>query len=272
MVVNRRAGKVKKFSLATALSAAVTLAGATYATSALADMDFMAMKSAPMAYAPPPPAACGSVYDFFFTKCPLTWYGVTVFGTVDMGADYMTHGSGFDRNFPTGLQYLIGSGGGGATNRTGQFLQAPNGLSQSEVGVKINEPIAPGWSFVGQAGVAFDPYSLLLSNAPQAMQNGIGVAQNQQLIPADSSRWGWLGASNYAGVSSPIAGTLTFGRQNALENDQIVTYDPMGASYAFSPIGYSGKTAGGGDTEDARWTTAIKYRLNIGDGRFSAMI
>ena len=46
----------------------------------------------------------------------------------------------------------------------------------------------------------------------------------------------------------------------------------MGGSYAFSPIGYSGKAAGAGDTEDARWTTAIKYRVNIGDGRLSAMV
>jgi hypothetical protein len=82
VVINRRTGKVEKFSLATALTAAVTLVGATYATSALAD-EPMLSKAAPMAYAPPPPAACGSIYDFFFTKCPLTWYGVTFYGTVD---------------------------------------------------------------------------------------------------------------------------------------------------------------------------------------------
>ena len=45
----------------------------------------------------------------------------------------------------------------------------------------------------------------------------------------------------------------------------------MGAAYAFSPIGFSGKAAGAGDTEDARWTTAIKYRVNIGDFRLAVM-
>ena len=179
MVVNRRAGKVKKFSLATALTAAVTLVGATYATGALADGP-MLTKAAPMTYAPPPPATCGSVYDFFFTACPLTWYGVTFFGTVDMGGTYQTHGTPFDQNFPTGASYLLGAGGTGATNRNAGFGLGPNALSQSEVGVKVFEPIAPGgWSFVAQAGVAFDPYSLLLANAPQAMQNAIGTAQNQ---------------------------------------------------------------------------------------------
>jgi len=271
MVVNRSAGKAKKFGLVTALTAAATLVGATYATSALADGPMVA-KSAPMAYAPPPTASCGSAYDFFFTKCPLTWYGVTVYGTVDLGGTYQTHGTPFDRNFPTGASYLVGGGGTNATNRNAGFGLGPNGLSQSNVGVKIVEPIAPGgWSFIAQGELAYDPYSLLLANAPQAMQNGIGVPENQQLLPIDSSRWGWLNTNQYVGFSQPVYGTLTFGRQNTLETDGIGAYDPMGGSYAFSAIGFSGKTAGAGDTEDARWTTAIKYRENIGDFRLSAM-
>ena len=64
---------------------------------------------------------------------------------------------------------------------------------------------------------------------------------------------------------------LTFGRQNALRDwTSINAYDAMGGSYAFSPIGYSGKAGGSGDTEDARWTTAIKYRVNFGDCPASA--
>jgi hypothetical protein len=166
---------------------------------------------------------------------------------------------------------LLGAGGTGATNRNPGFGLGPNALSQSQVGVKIAEPIASGWSFVAQGGFAFDPYSLLLANAPQAMQNAIGTAQNQEMLPFDSSRWGFLAAENYAGVSSPIYGTLTFGRQNVLELDAVNVYDPLGGAYAFSPLGFSGKTAGAGDTEDARWTTAIKYRVNVGDIRLSAM-
>ncbi|MDR3423125.1 MAG: hypothetical protein P4L80_18130 [Xanthobacteraceae bacterium] len=258
--------KAKSSGLLAAFAAAVVI-GCGSAASA-ADMPIPA-KAEPMYYAPP--AACGSVYDFFFTKCPLTWYGVTFYGTVDMGVTYQTHGTPFDRNFPTGASYLLGGGGGNATNRTPGFGLGPNGLSQSNFGFKVLEPLGGGWSFVSQAGVAFDPYSLLLSNAPQSLQNGIGVPENQQQLPIDSSRWGWLADQIYAGVNSATFGTLTFGRQNTLDNDAIVAYDPMGASYAFSVIGFSGKTAGAGDTEDARWTTAIKYRVNIGDFRLSAM-
>ena len=64
---------------------------------------------------------------------------------------------------------------------------------------------------------------------------------------------------------------MTFGRQNSLLNDSLGAYDPMGGSYAFAMIGYSGKYAGAGGTEEARWTTAIKYRVNIGDFRFAVM-
>ena len=260
--------KAKSCGLVAAFAtAAVLCAGAADA----ADMDTMVTK------APPPPAAtapasCGSFYDFFVTACPLTWSGVTLYGTVDMGGTYQTHGSPFDPNFPTGASYLLGAGGGNATNRAAGFGWAPNGMSQSNVGIKVIEPIAPGgWSFISQNEIAFDPYSLLLSNAPQAMQNGIGVAENLQAQPYDSSRWGWLAATNVVGLSQPVFGTLTFGRQNSLLNDSLSAYDPMGASYAFAMIGYSGKYAGAGGTEEARWTTAIKYRVNVGDFRFAVM-
>jgi predicted porin len=212
------------------------------------------------------PTACGSAYDFFMTACPSTWYGVTVYGTVDMGVSYQTHGSPFDRNFPTGASYFINK-----PSRQAEWLQAPNGLSQSNIGVKVNEPVGAGWSFVGQAELAFDPYSLLLANAPQALQDAIHVPLNQQEIPVDSSRWGWLAGQINAGFSSPVYGTVTFGRQNTLMLDGVNAYDPMGGSYAFSPIGFSGLTCGSGDTEECRWTTAIKYRENIGNFRLSVM-
>ena len=63
------------------------------------------------------------------------------------------------------------------------------------------------------------------------------------------SRWGWLAGQIYSGGSSPIYGTLTFGRQNTPFLDGVNAYDPMGGSYAFSLIGNSGKTCGDGDTE-----------------------
>ncbi len=213
-----------------------------------------------------PAADCGSIYDFFLTDCPLTGPGVTAYGTVDLGVTYQTHGSPFDPNFPSGASYFLNK-----PSREALWSPAPNSLSQSIVGVKFNEAIAPGWSAIAQGELAFDPYSLLLANAPQALHNAIGVPQDQQEIPVDSSRWGWLGGQIYAGASSSTYGTLTFGRQNSLLLDGVIAYDPMGGSYAFSPLGFNGSTCGAGDTEECRFTTAVKYRVNIGDFRMGGL-
>jgi predicted porin len=251
----------KKLGLAAMLAAAATMStSVVYA----ADMDAMVTKAPMMAPAAVAPTACGSITDFFLTSCPLSWYGVTFYGIIDVGGGYQTHATPFDKNFPTGSSYFIQP-----QNRGAAWTLGPNGLSQSQVGFKVKEAIGGDWSFISDASLAFDPYSGLLSNAPQSLQNGIGVPINQQLLPVDSSRWGWLASQIYAGVTNPTYGTLTFGRMNSLQNDMIIAYDPMGASYAFSPIGFSGKVCGAGDTEECRWTTAIRYRENIGPFRFA---
>jgi len=51
----------------------------------------------------------------------------------------------------------------------------------------------------------------------------------------------------------------------------MLVYDPAGGSYEFSFIGYNGLMAGGGDTEDTRWDSAVKYRLTHGPVHFGAM-
>jgi predicted porin len=256
---------MKKFAVA----ASLILASAVSATSALAD-DPMVTKAPPVAVAPtapPPPQACTSIAGFFLTDCQLLWYGVRLYGIVDVGGGYQTHGSPFDPNFPTGASYFLNK-----PSRQAEWIQSPNGMSQSLVGIEVKEAIAPGgWAFVGKGELAFDPYSGLLANAPQALQDAIHVPLNQQEIPVDSSRWGWLAAQIYGGVSHPVYGTLTFGRQNALLTDGVNAYDPQAGAYAFSPIGFSGLTCGAGDTEECRWTTAIKYRVNVGPVRLAIM-
>ncbi len=261
---------MKRLGFGAALAAAAFFSyGMTGAYAA--DMNAMVAKAPPYAVAPAAvaPVACGSIYDFFLTACPLSWYGVTLYGIVDVGGTYQTHGTpALDPNHPVGASYLLGNSGTNATGRVAGFGLGPNALSQSVIGIKTNIAIAPGWSFISVNELAYDPYSFLLANAPQAEFNSIGVPENKQLLPYDSSRWGWLAAQNFIGVSSPVYGTLTFGRSNTPLLDAVNAYDPMGGSYAFSVIGNSGATCGAGDTETCRWTTAIKYRLNMGGFRF----
>ena len=65
---------------------------------------------------------------------------------------------------------------------------------------------------------------------------------------------------------------MTGGRVNTLSLDAINSYDPMGGSYAFSPVGYSGSYAGFGDTEAARANTAVKYRVDIQNFRLGGLV
>jgi predicted porin len=243
------------------------LAGAAYATEASAD-DIMVTKAAPAVTTkgPSQPATCGSLEDFVVTSCPLTWNGITVYGTIDGGVTWLSHGVPFSGTSAVGTDYLIQK----YSNRP-QWSLAPNGLSQSNIGIKGNEPFAPGWAFIFDLQAGFDPYSLQLANGPHSAAQNSGVPLTSQNANADSSRAGqFYNSVGYLGVSSPY-GTLTVFRQNSLTLDAVFAYDPMGASYAFSPIGWQGITCGAGDTEDCRFSTSLKYHVDIGQFRVAAL-
>jgi predicted porin len=240
------------------------LVGTAYATAASAD-DILVTKAAPAATTNAP-ATCSSLEDFVVTACPLTWKGITVYGTIDAGVTWMSHGAPFNGTSAVGADYLIQK----YSNRP-QWSLAPNGLTNSNIGIKGNEPLAPGWAFVFDVEAGFDPYSLQFSNGPHSVAQNAGVPLTSQDSGADSSRGGqFYNSAGYLGVSSPY-GTLTVFRQNSLTLDAVFAYDPMGASYAFSPIGWQGTTCGVGDTETCRFTTSVKYRVDIGQFRVAAL-
>jgi predicted porin len=230
--------------------------------------DMLVTKAAPAATTvSPPPAACGSPEDFFVTSCPLTWNGITVYGIIDTGVAWQSHGTPFNGTSVVGLEYLLQKN----SNRALWSL-APNGLSQSNIGIKGKEPFAPGWAFVFDLQAGFDPYSLQLANGPHSVFQNAGVPLTSQGSNADSSRAGqFYNSVGYLGVSSTTYGTLTVFRQNSLTLDGVLAYDPMGGSYAFSPIGWQGITCGVGDTEDCRFSTSVKYRVDIGQFRAAAL-
>ncbi len=138
--------------------------------------------------------------------------------------------------------------------------------------MQIKEPLDLGWGFIAQLSAGIDPYSFRAANGPGSVFLNSGVPINQQTNNADSNRGGqFYNDQGFVGVSSDTYGTLTVFRQNALTLDGVIAYDPMSASYAFSPIGYSGVVAGGGYTETAKYSTSVKYRINIGDFRAAAL-
>ena len=243
------------------------LVGAAYATAASAD-DFMATKAVPAVTnkASLQPATCSSLEDFVVTACPLTWNGITLYGTIDGGVTWLSHGAPFNGTSAVGADYLIQK----YSNRP-QWSLAPNGLTNSNIGIKGNEAFAPGWAFIFNVEAGFDPYSLQFSNGPHSVVQNSGVPVTNQNSGSDSSRAGqFYNSVGYLGVSSPY-GTLTVFRQNSLTLDAVFAYDPLSASYAFSPIGWQGITCGVGDTEDCRFSTSVKYRVDIGQFRVAAL-
>jgi hypothetical protein len=79
----------------------------------------------------PQAGSCTGVYEFFATGCPLTWYGITVYGTVDMGVTWQSRGTPFGSQSPPGDEYILSKN----SNRSG-FRRAPNQLTQSSIGIK----------------------------------------------------------------------------------------------------------------------------------------
>jgi predicted porin len=200
----------------------------------------------------------------------LTFKGVTVYGAIDVGYAYQTHGAPLSGALSTGIQdNMLGS----ASSNKAISTLAPSGLTQSFVGVKVEESFAPGWTALGKVETGFQPLSGELADGCASLARANGVPLTQQVSKGDSSRCGQIfNGPAYAGVSNSTYGTLTVGRQNTLELDLIAGYDPMALSYAFSLIGYSGGAGSGvGDTEAGRWDNSVKYIYQYGPVHASVM-
>ncbi len=217
-----------------------------------------------------PPSCFASLADYLLAsdeECPLTWNGITLYGRIDVGAGYETHGVPFNGAYSNGVETLISknSNGSGATI-------LPNGLGQSNVGLKGDEPIAPDWSLVFNFQTGFNPYYPQLANGPRSLVQNNLAALEFQSANGDSSRAGQIfNTIAYAGISNRTFGEVTVGRHDSLILDGLGRYDAMGAAPAFSVVGASNTVAGAGDTENARYNTSVQYRASIGPFRLAAL-
>jgi len=185
----------------------------------------------------------------------LTWKGITLYGTVDIGIQYDTHSAPFSDYFPAVSGSLVQK-----NDYDSPIGIAGNNLSQSRIGISGNEPLVGDWAGVFRFETFFNPWSGDISDACKSLTLDNGKALTAQTTGVDSSICGQLFAgAAYAGFSSPTYGSFTFGRHVTLLADGIGKYDPLFASNAFSLIGYSGTAGGGGDTEDRRLDQSIKY-------------
>ncbi len=247
----------------------VSLVGATALISMLCDAqaaDLPAQTPQPASA----PSCFASVLDYLLAsaeECPLTWNGISVYGTIDMGAGYQTHGVPFNNVYQNGVEELISKNSNGR-----RYVLVPNGLGQSNIGVKGNEAIADDWSLVFNLQNGFDPYTLQRANGPKSLVQNNTTPLDAQTANGDSSRAGQLfNTFAYAGFSHPTFGTLTAGRQDSLILDGLGAYDAMAAAPAFSVIGTSNTVAGAGDTEDARYNTSLQYKTRVGPLRLAGL-
>lgn len=211
--------------------------------------------------------AADLAYKAEYKKAPvddsLTWHGITLYGLIDMGVTYQNHGAPLSNTAGLGLNYLIQKNSNGS-----YFGVGPNALSSSFVGLKGSQEIADGLSAIFNLQTGFNPQSGKLSDGLGSIVQNNGLPVGMQNSFADSAKDGQaFNVAAYAGLSSPIYGTLTYGRQNALTSDGVTNYDPMSNSGAFSLIGFQGATGGAGDTENRIFDNSFKYAVNIGPFR-----
>lgn len=196
----------------------------------------------------------------------LTWHGVTLYGNVDAGVAYQSHGAPLSDTLGQGLEYGISK-----PNYHSLLSVAPDALSRSAVGLKGDVPVFQNWNAVFRLETQFVPTSLQLMNSPATLvkNNGLWVSNGLESSNGDAARAGQIFTYAYGGVSNPVFGTLTFGRQNSLGIDQVLDFDPIpGAPYAFSALGFSSTLGSGFDiTEDSILDESLKYRVDAGPFR-----
>jgi predicted porin len=206
------------------------------------------------------------VQDFAATDCPLTWHGITLYASYDIGLMWVSHG------LPENPYNYEGESLVNRNGNNSQFLIAPNNLSQTGLGIKGKEEFLRDWFVVFNAATGVNPQGGQLANMGATNVINAGLPRASYSFAGDGARAGQtFNDEIYAGVSSTRLGTLTFGRQRALGTDAMLAYDPAGGAYSFSFIGYNGLMAGGGDTQNTRWDDAVKYRVGSGPVHFGAM-
>jgi predicted porin len=190
---------------------------------------------------------------------------VQIYGTLDVDITTTNHALSVNPNIPGNMTPYPQNAS--AVNRvTGM---GSSGLSGSNWGLRGSEDLGGGIKAV------FDLESALnvpTGNNPNTRLGASQTSASGPLTSGDSAINGQMfDRAAYLGFDSNTLGTLTFGRQANFGVATMVGYDPMGAGLAFSPLGWVGGYAGGGDTVQSRWDNAIKYVYTNNNFKLGAM-
>ena len=194
--------------------------------------------------------------------------GICVYGNFDMGVSYLQHGAPLSAMAAAPLNSVISKNSSGSYFGTG-----PNQLSNSFIGLRGKQEIADNLYAVFNLQTLFNVNSGQNANGVESVvqNNGLNANILSQSSLADSSKAGQMfNQAAYFGISSPIYGTFTMGRQSALSSDLLSNYDPLAGSNAWSLLTFQGANGGGGDTEDRVFDNSYEYRVSVGPVRFAA--
>jgi predicted porin len=186
----------------------------------------------------------------------LTWRGITLYGTIDVGYGYATTGA------PVGGSYW---------GLNPQVLAAPAGrapvstlntLGLSGIGLKIEENIASGWQVIGKLQTGFNPLTGKLDDmcATRIQQNGLPASQ--QTVNGNGTRCGQaFNGEAWGGLKTDTYGTLTAGRIISLAGDVDWQYDPQSTMWNLSYLQFLGA---GIPSFGYRWDNSVKYAYQYG--------
>jgi predicted porin len=190
----------------------------------------------------------------------LTWRGITLYGVVDIGLQYDTHGAPFTPYRPAASGNIVRQ-----NSRQSVAGLTPSNMGQSRVGLQGIEALNEDWSAVFQVETFFNPQSGEIADSLKSLAVNNGRTLATQTVGVDGSSAGQAFQTAFAGLKSTRFGTITFGRQLALLLEGSIKYDPNYNASAFGLLGASNTYSGAGAQEDNRLDSTAKYQVNFSD-------
>lgn len=193
---------------------------------------------------------------------------VEIYGVLDVAIGTVNHQLNGDGAFPATVNTYSPTKSATVPNSFTGMING--GISDSRWGLRGTEDLGGGLKAIFLLESGINANDGQLNNGAQGMINGANTTNNNS---ANTSLNGQLfNRQAYVGLSDANLGKITFGRNYAPIFDIVVGYDPVQASQAFSPLGFSGTLGGGGGaSEDTRVDNSMKYTNKIGDVNFGAM-
>lgn len=190
----------------------------------------------------------------------ISWKGITLYGTIDVGLQYETHGAPFSDYYTPASTNIVQK-----DSRERIVGASGSNLSQTKIGLRGNEALVGDVSGVFGIETWFNPQAGDIADSLKSLTINNGRTPGQQTTDNDGASAGQAFQIAFVGLSSQSLGTLTFGRQQMLVADGMALFDPVKVAPAFSLLGASGTFAGAGTTEDKRMDSTLKYLGNYRD-------